>query len=162
MTSAEVLAPHRSLRDTLARYPTGVAVVTTAGPVGLTVNSFTSVSLDPPLVLWCLRGDSTSRAAFEASPRFAVNVLEADQGGLARQFAGPAADRFAGVGWVPGPDRLPILGGTVAWLRCRRYACLPGGDHVVFLGEVEAHAALPGAPLAFCDGEFLPAGSARS
>ena len=147
---------HRALRDVLGRYATGVAVVTTrwrAGPAGLTVNSFTSLSLEPPLILWCLSRASGSRAAFTAARHFAVNVLAADQHQTALGFAGPG-DRFAGRAWHGGPHGLPVLEHTVAALICRRERIVPAGDHLVVFGEVLEHRADPGAPLLFVDGAY--------
>ena len=150
----------RDLRRALGQYATGVTVVTTTDasgrPFGMTANSFTSVSLNPPLVLWAAARSSPSLAAFEESPRFAVNVLASDQHHLSRQFSTSGADKFDGVRLRPGD--LPMLEGTVAWFVCRR---LPGdrgridaGDHVVFLGEIESYAAPGGEPLVFHSGFY--------
>jgi flavin reductase (DIM6/NTAB) family NADH-FMN oxidoreductase RutF len=150
----------RDLRRALGQYATGVTVVTTTDadgrPVGMTANSFTSVSLHPPLVLWAATRSSPSVAAFEASPRFAVNVLASDQHHLSRQFSASGTDKFEGVRLAPGD--LPLLEGTVARFVCRR---LPGaqgrieaGDHVVFLGEIESYAAPGGEPLVFHSGFY--------
>jgi flavin reductase (DIM6/NTAB) family NADH-FMN oxidoreductase RutF len=149
----------RDLRRALGQYATGVTVVTTVDadgePFGMTANSFTSVSLDPPLVLWAASRSSPSLAAFEASDRFAVNVLASDQHHLSRQFATSGADKFDGVRLLPGD--LPLLEGTVAHFVCRR---LPGsgrldaGDHVVFLGEIESYEAPGGEPLVFHSGFY--------
>jgi flavin reductase (DIM6/NTAB) family NADH-FMN oxidoreductase RutF len=156
----------RALRGALGQYPTGVAVVTTrsaAGPVGVTVNSFGSLSLDPPLVLWCLRRRSASLAAFTGAEYFAVNVLAAGQERVARQFAGhaadaagvaPRADRFAGIDWWPGPHGLPRLDGAVAVFTCRRAAQLPGGDHVIITGELLGYDIAGWDPLIFHGGRY--------
>jgi len=149
---------HRALRTALGRFATGVAVVTTvtpAGrPVGLTVNSFSSVSLDPPLVLWCLRRSSASLPAFLTADRFAVNLLAARQRHLAARFAAPVPDRFAGVPWQPDRHRLPLLSGTIAYFACRRARLLDAGDHLLLIGQVEDHATAPGEPLIFLDGGY--------
>ncbi|WP_457029010.1 flavin reductase family protein [Kitasatospora sp. P5_F3] len=146
----------RPLRAVLGRYATGVAVVTTrhrGRPAGLTVNSFTSVSLEPPLVLWCLQRSSTSQAAFTGADHFAVHLLAADQRDLAVRFAGPG-DRFAGLRTEAGRYGLPRLDGTVATLICHRDRTVPAGDHLILIGRVLEHRATSGAPLLFVDGGF--------
>jgi flavin reductase (DIM6/NTAB) family NADH-FMN oxidoreductase RutF len=147
---------HRELRDVLGRYATGVTVVTTTYEgryVGLTVNSFTSVSLEPPLVLWCLRRDSSSQPAFTTARYFAVNVLAADQRDLAVRFAG-AGERFRGTTVRPTAYGLPLLSGAVATLVCRREPVVPAGDHVVLIGHVLDHTRRPGPTLLFHDGRY--------
>ena len=150
----------RDLRRALGQYATGVTVVTTTDAAGarfgMTANSFTSVSLNPPVVLWAAAKDSPSLAGFEASDRFAVNVLASDQHHLSRQFSTSGGDKFDGVRLLPGDP--PLLEGTVAHFVCRR---LPGdrgrldtGDHVVFLGEIEAYDAPGGEPLVFHSGFY--------
>jgi flavin reductase (DIM6/NTAB) family NADH-FMN oxidoreductase RutF len=133
-----------------------------AGPAGLTVNSFTSLSLEPPLILWCLNRASGCRAAFTTAGYFAVNVLAADQYETALGFAGPG-DRFAGRACRTGAHGLPLLERTVGTLICRRDRIVPAGDHLVVIGEVLDHSARPGAPLLFVDGAYHagPATGAR-
>ncbi|MDI2132951.1 flavin reductase family protein [Yinghuangia seranimata] len=150
----------RALRATLGRFATGVTVVTTTHrgtPVGVTIGSFTSLSLDPPLVLWCLRETSASRPAFTAATHFAVNVLGAHQRDVAERFAG-RGDRFHGTATRPGPYGVPLLDGAVAILMCRRRRVLPGGDHVVLIGAVLTFHSTPGPALIFHDGGFLASG----
>ena len=153
----------RDLRRALGQYATGVTVVTTADAAGvgfgMTANSFTSVSLNPPLVLWAAAQDSPSLAAFEASDRFAVNVLACDQHHLSRQFATSGADKFDGVRLLPGAvDAPPLIEGAVARFVCRRlpgeHGRLDAGDHVLFLGEIEAYDAPGGEPLVFHSGFY--------
>jgi len=150
--------PQLALRRTFGAYPTGVCVVTCVDPggrrVGVTISSFTSVSLDPPLVLWSLANAAPSLAAFAAAEHFAVNVLEAGQRELAARFARPAEDKFAGVACAPGLGGAPLIDGAAAWLQCARHATHPGGDHTIVLGEVAEHAARRARPLVFHDGEF--------
>lgn len=147
-------------RRTLGQFATGVTIVTTRTPdgqrVGLTVNSFTSVSLDPPLVLWCLSRAAASAPSFLAAARFAINVLALDQVDLAQRFATPHADRFAGVGCRAGEDGVPLLDGAIAHLVCRNLnlARRPTGDHLVFIGEVEHHERFTGEPLVFQAGAY--------
>jgi flavin reductase (DIM6/NTAB) family NADH-FMN oxidoreductase RutF len=146
----------RALRDVLGRYGTGVAVVTTVldgRAAGLTVNSFTSVSLDPPLVLWCLSAASRSTAAFTGAEHFAVNILTALQHAVAENFTLPQ-DRFAGLAYRAGPYGLPVLDRTAGTLICRRDRLVPAGDHLVVFGEVVQCHAGPGSPLLFVDGSY--------
>jgi flavin reductase (DIM6/NTAB) family NADH-FMN oxidoreductase RutF len=133
------------LRRALRTFPTGVTVVTTRGPAGdhgLTATSFTSVSLSPPLVLVCVQADSSGTATIAANGAFAVNVLTAEQGALARRFASPDRPRgpraFAGVGHASAVTGCPVFGSVGAYLDCRLVRAEPAGDHVIFLGEVLA------------------------
>ncbi|NUR06461.1 MAG: FAD-dependent oxidoreductase [Nocardioidaceae bacterium] len=146
----------RDLRRALGQYATGVTVVTTLGAdgerVAMTANSFTSLSLNPPLVAWAAARSSASLAAFEAAPRFAVNVLASDQHHLSRQFSTPGSAKFDGVRLRPGD--LPLLEGTVASFTCRRTQRVDAGDHVLFLGEIESYDAPGGEPLVFHSGFY--------
>ncbi|MEU6998149.1 flavin reductase family protein [Nonomuraea sp. NPDC046570] len=148
----------RSLRDALGQFATGVAVVTTAVPhgerAGVTVNSFTSVSLDPPLVLWCLSRQAPSAPLFLRAGRFAVNVLAAGQDHLSQRFARPAPDKFAGVPTRPSPYGLPILAGSLATFACRTVTTYEAGDHRIFIGEVEHFHREGGEPLVFHSGRY--------
>ena len=148
----------RQFRDALAQYATGVTIVTAAGPaerfVGFTANSFNSVSLDPPLVLWTLARRSASLAAFETAERYAVNVLSATQVELARRFSRPHADRFAGVDYRLGWSEAPLIHGCVAWLECRHHALHRTGDHMLFVGEVVTVERAPGQGLVFHHGRY--------
>jgi len=132
-----------SLRDVMACHPTGVTVVAAcdqAGePYGLTVNSFTSVSLDPPLVLVCIGHESSSHDRLVGASGFAVNVLSAGQGAVAARFASePSAGRFDDLDWAPSPSGDPVLAETVAWLDCTLDEVLTAGDHSILLGRVES------------------------
>jgi flavin reductase (DIM6/NTAB) family NADH-FMN oxidoreductase RutF/2-polyprenyl-6-methoxyphenol hydroxylase-like FAD-dependent oxidoreductase len=148
----------RELRRAFGQYATGVTVVTTRDETGrawgMTANSFTSVSLDPPLVLWAASKSSPSLPAFEGTQRFAVNVLASDQHHLSRQFATSGAEKFEGVDLVSGPPDVPVLEGVVAHFVCRRTQSVDAGDHVVFFGEVEAYEAAGGEPLVFHAGGY--------
>jgi len=146
-----------ALRGTLGRYATGVTVVTArhgARAAGVTVNSFTSVSLEPPLVMWCLHRRSRSLPLFARAGSFAVNVLGSGQRDLAARFAGPG-DRFQGVPLRRTAHPMPLLAGTVATLVCSLTRLVPVGDHVLLIGEVLDHRASPGPPLLFHDGSYL-------
>jgi len=146
----------RDLRRALGQYATGVTVVTTTDatgtPFGMTANSFTSVSLNPPLVLWAAAKSSPSMPAFADGDRFAVNVLASDQHHLSRQFATSGAEKFEGVRLLPGD--LPLLEGTVARFECRTTQRVDAGDHLVLLGEIEAFDAPGGEPLVFHSGFY--------
>ena len=156
----ETLSPilPRHLRDCLGSFTTGVVVVTTLGtegrPVGLTINSFNSVSLDPPLILWSLALKAPSLEAFRATGAFVINILAEDQEDLGRRFATPSADKFAGVAYAPGLTGAPVLADTAAHLECRTYARYPGGDHEIYVGEVTALQDRGHAPLVYHRGGF--------
>lgn len=143
----------QELRRALGQYATGVAVITARGAdgrrVGMTANSFTSVSMDPPLVLWCPGKNAPSLPAFTEATHFAVNVLGADQEHLCRQFSTPATDKFAELELVEGKGGTPVLPGALASFECRTVQCLDAGDHLVVLGEIESFEAPGGAPLVF-------------
>ncbi len=130
----------KALRGALGNFATGVTVITARTPagekVGVTANSFNSVSLDPPLVLWSLGRKSRSLPAYSAADHFAVNVLAADQVSLSQRFATPAEDKFAGVSHRPGAGGAPLLDGCAARFQCRVVHSYEGGDHVIFVGEV--------------------------
>ena len=130
----------RTLRDALGCFATGVTVVTALDedgqPVGLTANSFTSVSLDPPLLLVCIAKTASSLAALEAAETFAVNVLHIGQQPTSNLFAKSGEDRFAGTPWSRGHNDAPLLSGALANFECRRHALHDGGDHVILVGEV--------------------------
>lgn len=153
-----------SFRRALSCFPTGVAIVTTVGadgrPVGLTISSFNSVSMDPPLILWSLARKAWSLPAFKAHPAFAVNVLSTDQQALCRIFSSPVEDRFAQVDWAPGIDGVPVLAGTAASFECRKWRTYDGGDHEIFIGEVIRHSDSDRTPLVFGKGriEAFPVG----
>lgn len=146
------------LRRAFSHYATGVTVVTTidarGARVGMTANSFSSLSLDPPLVLWSLARTSTNHAAFCAARHFAIHVLDAAQTALARQFATRDVDRFAGVAVEAGVEGLPILTDFHARFECETWAQYDGGDHTVFVGRVLRTEERPGDPLLFYRGKF--------
>jgi flavin reductase (DIM6/NTAB) family NADH-FMN oxidoreductase RutF len=148
----------RQFRDALAQFATGVTIVcarTAQGSfVGLTANSFNSVSLDPPLILWSLSRRSASLPVFEAAERYSVNVLSSEQSDLARRFSRPHADRFAGVGYRRGWADAPLIEGCVAWFECRHHARHRAGDHLVFIGEVATCERASGRGLVFQHGHF--------
>jgi flavin reductase (DIM6/NTAB) family NADH-FMN oxidoreductase RutF len=146
-------------RRALAQFATGVTIVTTRAPdgtpTGLTVNSFNSVSLEPPLVLWSLSLKASSLDAFRACRHYAVNVLAAGQLDTAKIFADSKADRFAQVAWRDGPFDMPVIEGAVASLIVVNRSQYLEGDHVIFVGEVAAYDAPGGPPLVFHDGRYI-------
>jgi flavin reductase (DIM6/NTAB) family NADH-FMN oxidoreductase RutF len=148
----------RDFRNALGAYATGVTIITAAAPdgkpYGLTCNSFASVSLNPPLVLWSLVVFSQSMSVFQNASHFAVNVLGASQQALANKFAKSSDDKFAGVEWRPGLGNAPILADSVANFQCRAANRYYGGDHVIFLGAVEAYSYNRQEPLLFARGSF--------
>ena len=153
----------RSFRDTLGRFPTGVTVVTASGPsgpAGMTTNAFSSLSLDPPLVLVCFERGSRTLPVVRESGRFAVNVLSAGQEELARVFASKRvhAEKFAAVTHTV-DHGVPVLDGALAWLVCDLEALHPGGDHEIGVGSVTAMDHDPsGEPLVFVDGAYRDLG----
>ncbi len=161
MESAARSFDARELRQVLGAFVTGVTVITTvdaAGkPHGLTVNSFSSVSLDPPLVLWSQSMGAPSHPVFSGAERFAVNILADDQVDVSNRFARGGADKFSGTAVQPGLGGVPLIGGCAAHLECRRVHSYPGGDHVVFIGEVERIERHGRAPLVFGGGKYLVA-----
>lgn len=147
------------LRAALGRFPTGVTIVTAravdGAPVGLTVNSFNSVSLQPPLVLWSLALRSRARAVFEHAEHHAIHVLSTAQQELAERFARRDGDRWRGVAWSPSAEQVPLLPECVAVFECRRRSAYVEGDHVIFVTEVLRCRHDPGAaPLLYHGGRF--------
>ncbi|GAA3528516.1 flavin reductase family protein [Amycolatopsis ultiminotia] len=124
-----------AFRTTLSRFTTGVVVVTAPGPVGMVVSSFTSVSLDPPLVLFCAGNESTTWPRIRDSGQFCANVLAAGQEPIARQFAGPG-NRYRGIGYQRGPHGGLLLDGVHAYVDCEIAGEYPGGDHTIVVGRV--------------------------
>ncbi|UXS42026.1 flavin reductase [Agrobacterium tumefaciens] len=132
----------RALRDAFGAFVTGVTIVTTrdeAGkPVGFTANSFTSVSLDPPLLLICLARTSRNFATMTGAKNFAVNILSEGQKDLSNTFARPVEDRFAAAIWSDAPARSPVFADVAAWFECSMQEVIEAGDHVILLGRIDA------------------------
>ena len=139
-----------SFRRSLGMFATGVTVVTARTAegrrIGLTVNSFNSVSLDPPLIVWSLARHLPIAGEFLACSHYAINVLAADQLAVSQRFASREADKFLGIPCREGVTGAPLIDDCCAWFECRNGVRHDGGDHILFLGEVEA----------FCKGEGLP------
>lgn len=131
----------RDFRDALGRFPTGVTVVTawdaaSARPLGMTVSSFNSVSLAPPLVLWSLGREGSMAGVIERCEHWAVHVLAASQRELAWRFASHVNDRFAGIAWRPNAQGVPLLDGACATFECASFARHAAGDHTIMVGHV--------------------------
>ncbi len=146
----------RALRTALGAFATGVTVVTCRGPdgpLGFTANSFTSVSLDPALVLWCPAILSPRHDAFVAAPHFSIHVLEASQLAVSQRFAEQAED-FDGIDHVDSDSGVPLLEGCLTRLDCRHFAAHGAGDHTIVLGQIDHVTHHPGAPLLFALGAY--------
>jgi Conserved protein/domain typically associated with flavoprotein oxygenases, DIM6/NTAB family, COG1853 len=149
----------RELRDCFGAFYTGVAVVTTVGTdgrlYGATINSFSSLSLSPPLILWSQRRQSSTFPIFSAARYFAINILAEDQVETSRVFASGHPDKFAGFDVKKGLGDVPILPGCSACLQCSNETSYPGGDHVIFVGRVERIETTGRPPLIFGGGRYL-------
>lgn len=144
-------------RRALGEFATGVTVVTThVGGVlyGVTSNSFASVSLSPPLVLWSIRRESQSYEAFRNCSHFTVNVLADDQIPLSQCFARSGPDKFNGIDWTSGMAGTPVIGDVAASFECRRTEVFEGGDHLIIMGEVECFSRNDRQPLIFTKGRY--------
>jgi flavin reductase (DIM6/NTAB) family NADH-FMN oxidoreductase RutF len=155
-----------AFRRAMSSFATGVTVITAArvdgGSVGVTVNSFCSVSLEPPMVLWCLQTNANRFRHFQSASHFNVNVLASDQLWLAQRFAGRRSDRFSDIPHRLSASGAPLIAGCAALLECRTCAVHPGGDHAILLGEVEGLATLDRACLVFHHGRFVAGARAES
>ena len=148
-------------RKTMGCFATGVTIVTTKSDGelhGMTVNSFTSVSMQPMLVLICLANGAHTTAAVQAKGWFVVNILEERQAELSKRFAQPDEDRYAGVNFTLNEYDLPVLSNCVAHLVCRVHRIDPGGDHIIVVGEVVKVGLREAAPLLFFRGAYFPLG----
>jgi flavin reductase (DIM6/NTAB) family NADH-FMN oxidoreductase RutF len=158
------MPPQRALRNVLGTFPTGVTVITALAlpehrPVGLTVNSFSSVSLDPPLALWSISRRSPNLASFAAGAFHVIHFLAQQQAAIALQFANPAADKFAGVDYrLDEATGAPAIEGCVARLYCRTESVSEGGDHLVIISRVLRHEVSERTPLVFYRGCFVALG----
>lgn len=149
--------PH-AFRDALGTFVTGVTIVTARDadgqPVGLTANSFNSVSLDPPMVLWSLALSSNSLPVFRDADSWAVHILAADQQDMSDRFATPGLDKFAGMAPADGPEGAPLFEGCAARFGCRARFEYEGGDHAIFLGEVVDFDRRDAEPLIYHSGRY--------
>ncbi|GLS88244.1 flavin reductase [Cypionkella aquatica] len=153
------LENRRLLRDAFGTFMTGVTIVTTmddAGmPIGFTANSFSSVSLDPALLLVSIAKTSSNYARFLAAKGFAVNILAEDQKEVSNTFARPSEDRFAAVNWQAGPHGAPILAGVAAWFDCSTHQVIDAGDHAILIGRVEGFDASGQSGLGYYRGSYF-------
>ena len=162
LTNTEVDAAEfdpRDFRHALGSFATGVTIITACSAegrlAGLTCNSFTSVSLNPPLVLWSLVSHSPSLTLFQEASHFAVNILGESQAELALRFAKSSLDKFAELDFETGLGNAPLLAdGCIAYFQCRNAYRYYGGDHTIFMGSVERYAYSREEPLLFAGGRF--------
>jgi len=152
----------RDLRRAFGNFATGVTIVTTlddAGkPCGFTANSFTSVSIDPPLLLVNIAKSAYGCDAFTGSRGFAVNILARDQRELSNRFAAAGTDKFAGLDWRAGRTASPIIDGVVAWFDCEHYEQVDAGDHIILIGRIVHYDYNTHSPLGFCRGAYVSFG----
>lgn len=148
----------KELRNAMGTFATGITVVTTLDgqnePVGMTVNSFSSVSLDPPLVLWCLAETSNYCDIFLNADYFAINILSADQQPLSQLFASPEENKFSQTDWHAGVQKMPLFPGCIAHMECRIEHRHAGGDHIILVGLVLNFKHTDAAPLVFSRGDY--------
>lgn len=149
----------RDLRSTLGSFATGITIVTARAPsgaaIGMTISSFNSVSLEPPLILWSLSTNSESLDAFRQASHYAINVLSSAQRDLSDRFASRRGERFADLELRPGLGDAPLLAGCCAWFECANEIQYPGGDHLIFVGRVERFAQGESvSPLIFHNGRY--------
>jgi len=158
MTSADP-SDKTALRTAFSAFHTGVTIVTTMdgddGPRGFTANSFTSVSLDPPLLLFCIGKTSRSLETFLAAKAFAVNILSDQQRDLSARFATPVEDRFKDVDWAEGPAGSPILHDVSGWFDCETRNIVEAGDHHIVIGEVMGFDHAPHEALGYSRGGYF-------
>jgi flavin reductase (DIM6/NTAB) family NADH-FMN oxidoreductase RutF len=154
------------LRAAFGTFITGVTVITTVDeqgrPRGFTANSFTSVSMEPPLLLVCISSSASSCAAFTAGRGFAVNILAEAQKETALVFASKRPDKFETVSWCLGPAGNPVLDDVVAWFDCSRYDSMESGDHIILVGQVKDFGRAAAEPLGFAGGSFFTPKQERS
>lgn len=148
----------REFRTALGGFVTGVTVVTTTingSPIGFTANSFTSVSLDPPLILVCIGKSSSNFANFQQVDAFCVSILAESQRTISQKFASKGIDRFEGVAWTAGDLGNPVIDNAVAWFDCTLHQRIDAGDHHILVGKVSEFGHNVGSPLAFCRGNYV-------
>lgn len=142
----------------MGRFATGVTIITTresgGAPAGFTASSFASLSLNPPLVLFCLDRESYCFDAFYGAENFGVNILSSEQQGLSKRFSRRGGDKFENVALMETHTGVPLLEGCLASMECRITEKLPGGDHLIFLGEVQRVKIGEGSPLIICMGKY--------
>lgn len=160
--SQTTLSPAKpELRRAFGRFPTGIAVITTldaeGNPFGLTVNSFASVSLAPPMVSWNVIRGSRAHTTIAHAKGFVVNILAAAQQSIAQQMAKSSDDRFAGIDYDINAEGLPVLTNAVATFECELHELVTAGDHDIVLGVIKRFAHCDGAPLIYWQGAYATA-----
>ena len=149
----------KDFRHALGTFVTGVTIVTTlrvgGEPIGVTANSFSSVSLSPPLVLWSLEKSSQNPRTFQSAEYFAINILAADKMNLSQHFSRHRPDKFNGIAWQPGLGGVPMLDNVVMQLCCRNVIHHDGGDHIIFIGRVDYYMYAGRHPLVFARGLYM-------
>ncbi|MBF6353106.1 flavin reductase family protein [Nocardia higoensis] len=155
------------MRTVLGHFATGVVAITgidpqTSAPTGLAANSFTSVSLDPPLIAFCVAATSTSWPRVRAAGHYTVNILSAAQEPVCRQLAAKGVEKFRGIEWQPSPAGAPILTDSLAWIEAELEAEHPAGDHTIVVSRVRHLYATDLAPLIFFRGRYGGVGPAES
>ena len=152
----------KALRNAFGAFATGVTVITTrqpdGTPRGFTANSFTSVSLDPPLILVCLAKTAHSADVFAQSPHFAVNILAEDQKAVSGLFASRTPDKFAQCAWTAGPADVPLIDGALARFTCANHQLVDAGDHLILIGRITHFATSEGQPLGYFRGNYFSVG----
>jgi flavin reductase (DIM6/NTAB) family NADH-FMN oxidoreductase RutF len=152
----------KALRTAFGAFATGVTVITTrqpdGTPRGFTANSFTSVSLDPALLLVCLAKTAHSADVFAQAPHFAVNILAEDQKAVSGLFASRAPDKFTQCAWTPGPAEMPLIDGALAQFTCASHQLVDAGDHLILIGRVDHFATTEGQPLGYFRGNYFSIG----
>jgi (E)-2-((N-methylformamido)methylene)succinate hydrolase len=156
----------KSFRRALGAFTTGVTVVATnqrdGGPRGFTANSFTSVSLDPPLVLVCIAKSASSYAVFSETDSFAISVLAENQRDTSGLFASKAVDKFERASWQPSGTGNPVISGAAAWFDCRKHSLVDAGDHAILIGRVTDFGDTPANPLGYCRGAYVTFGLSQA
>ena len=146
------------LRKSLGKYSTGVTVVTSIdnhrNPIGMTVNSFTSVSLQPALVLWCIDKKQPSYNSFMNAEGYAVNILSKDQNDICYKFASQLDDKFENVDWKISENGFPLVKNSLAWFDCKKWNYYSGGDHQILVGEVTSFDSFELEPLTYWNGQI--------
>ena len=146
------------LKKTLGKYLTGVTIVTSTdhdgNPIGMTVNSFTSVSLQPSLVLWCIDKKQPSYNSFMNANGYAVNILSKDQNDLCYKFASQLDDKYENVNWKRSENGFPLVKNSLAWFDCKKWNYYSGGDHQILVGEVTSFDLFELEPLTFWNGQI--------
>ena len=146
------------LRKSLGKFSTGVTIVTSIDgdgiPIGMTVNSFSSVSLDPALVLWCIDKKQPSHDAFMVGKGYAVNILSKDQSDLCYKFYSQSHDKFENVNWKISENGFPLIENSLAWFDCKKWNYDSGGDHQILVGEITSFNSSDLKPLTFWNGQI--------